>query len=183
MVNINLTRSVVFISWDNCSPTCSQPKDTVLTLNTQVSAEERFTHVDIFDLNLYVVHLSFRLLSAVEFCSRSEIRRRANWNRLLQLEPIGRVPTALASTYPFIGIVEADEARALRIIVTTVGFAVVALLPIRGDVRHGETICRRLWGSTMQTFELPWFNIAEVGWRGSCSGRTRPWSWRHGSCS
>jgi hypothetical protein len=44
------------------------------TLNTQVSRERRLGHVDVFDLDLNLVHLTVRLLGSLEFTARSEER-------------------------------------------------------------------------------------------------------------
>jgi hypothetical protein len=45
-----------------------------LTLNAQVSRERRLRHVDIFNLDLNLVHLTVRLLGSLEFAARSEER-------------------------------------------------------------------------------------------------------------
>ena len=46
----------------------------MLTFDSQVSAKERLGHVDVFDLDLDIVILAVRLLSAFEFAAGSEER-------------------------------------------------------------------------------------------------------------
>lgn len=46
----------------------------MVTFDSQVSAKKRLGHVDIFDLDLDIVILAVRLLSAFEFAAGSEER-------------------------------------------------------------------------------------------------------------
>ena len=44
----------------------------LLTLNSQVSRERRLCHVDVFDLDLNLIHLTVRLLGSLEFTAGSK---------------------------------------------------------------------------------------------------------------
>lgn len=43
-----------------------------LTLNTEISAQKRFLHVDVFDFHLDIIHLSLGLLCPVEAAPGAE---------------------------------------------------------------------------------------------------------------
>lgn len=47
------------------------------TLNPEIAAKERLSHVDMFDFNLHVVDLAFRLLCTVELATWTEVGRRS----------------------------------------------------------------------------------------------------------
>jgi hypothetical protein len=60
-------------------------RDNPRTLYTKIAAEVRFSHIDMFNLYVDVVHLTVRLLCTSEFASGAKIRRGVIRKKLLSV--------------------------------------------------------------------------------------------------